>query len=97
MREWALLLGGLTVWAAHFFTLYAIASILPGKPDARLLVLWVTVPALLLNLLILKVAWQHASTSSADDAEPLMAKAGAAGALLSLVAVSWQALPAIAA
>ena len=42
MREWTILLGGLVIWAAHFFTLYAISSILPGEDEARFLVLGAT-------------------------------------------------------
>lgn len=96
MREWTILLGGLVIWAAHFFTLYAIASILPGKGEARLLVLVATLAALALDALVLRMALSALRRSSCGEADPLMARAGAAGALLSLVAVAWQALPAIA-
>lgn len=93
MREWTILLGGLVIWAAHFFTLYAIASILPGEDEARFLVLVATLAALALDALVLRMALISRPKKSPGDA--LMAKAGIAGALLSLVAISWQGLPAI--
>lgn len=96
MREWTILLGGLVIWAAHFFTLYAIASLLPGKDEARLLVLAATLAALALCSLVLGMALSSRRSRSSDEGKPLMARAGAVGALLSLVAIAWQALPAIA-
>lgn len=93
MREWTILLGGLVIWAAHFFTLYAIASILPGEDEARFLVLGATLAALALDALVLRMALISRQKESPGDA--LMTKAGIAGALLSLVAISWQGLPAI--
>ncbi len=96
MREWTVLLGGLVIWAAHFFTLYAIASILPGKGEARLLVLAATLAALALDAFVLGMALSSLKGRASPEATTLMARAGAAGALLSLVAIAWQALPAIA-
>ena len=92
MRSWALLLSGLLVWAAHFFALYAIASILPGQPIASVLVLAMTVGAVAANLLILSFVWR----TSVQDRLAIWIEAGARlGAALSLVAVIWQALPAL--
>lgn len=53
MRTWATLLGGLTVWAAHFFAIYAIACILPGQTAARWLVVGATLPAIVADAVIL--------------------------------------------
>jgi hypothetical protein len=93
MRAWAILLGGLVVWAAHFFALYSIASILPGRPEARWLVLAATVPAILADGLIV---WRAAArTGAADQLHRSIGQISAVGAALSLIAVIWQALPAL--
>jgi hypothetical protein len=93
MRAWAILLGGLTVWAAHFFALYAIASILPGQPEARWLALAATVPAILADGLLVwrAAAWMRAT----DQLHRSIGQISAVGAALSLIAVIWQALPAL--
>lgn len=93
MRAWTVLLGGVTVWATHFFVLYGIASILPGQPEARWLVLAATVPAILSDGWIgwLAAAWLRAT----DPLQRWIGQAGLMGAALSLVAVIWQALPAL--
>jgi hypothetical protein len=90
MRTWTLLLGGLVVWAAHFFLLYGIASLLPGQSAADWLVLAATVPA---DGLVLRLAF--ASMRTGDALDSWAARAGAAGAAISLAAVVWQAAPAM--
>lgn len=90
MRRWVLLLGGLLVWAAHFFALYIIASLFPGDAAARWLALVVTLAALAAGGAILWLNLRKQSDSFDRWARGL----GAAGAALSLVAVLWQALPA---
>lgn len=92
MRAWPVMLGGLTVWAAHFAVLYAIASALPGEAAARWLVLVTTLPAIALDLLIL---WRTADTGRPDELDGWIAWLGGAGAAISLVAVVWQSLPAV--
>jgi hypothetical protein len=93
MRAWAIVLGGLAVWAAHFFLLYAIASVLPGRPEARPLVLAATVPAIAANTLIL---WKALGRPRGrDPLDNWIARLGALGAALSLIAVAWQAVPAL--
>ena len=92
MRAWAILLGGLTVWTAHFFALYAIGSVLPGQCEARWWVLAATVPALAANGLIL---WRTVGPGGGDSLDGWIARVGAGGAALSLLAVIWQALPAL--
>ena len=93
MRKWALLLGGLVVWAAHFFLAYAFASIFPGSDLARWLALAATAAGLAGNAMIVWLALLQRRSS--DELERWEARVGAAGAMLSFVAVAWQGLPAI--
>lgn len=93
MRAWTIVLGGLAVWAAHFFVLYGIASVLPGRPEARWLVLAATLPAVATDGLIL---WKTIGGGSRPD--PLdrwTSQLGAIGAAISLIAVIWQCAPAL--
>jgi hypothetical protein len=92
MRGWTILLGGLAVWAAHFFVLYGIASVLPGRPEARWLVLAATLPALMADGLVLRKAIGLAGRP--DELHRWTGRIGALGAALSLIAVVWQAVPA---
>ena len=91
MRAWAILLGGLTIWAAHFFALYGIASALPGRPEARWLVVAATVAAVAGNALILWQAFGRASRS--DELERWLVHLGGLGAAISMLAVLWQVVP----
>jgi hypothetical protein len=90
MRTWVLLLGGLTIWAVHFFALYAIASLLPGQPQARWWALAATVPALLACALILRRLLTNGGTDPLDRWAGYLATLGAATALL---AILWQVAP----
>ena len=93
MRAWTILLGGLAVWAAHFFVIYGIASVLPGRPEARWLVLAATLPAVAADGLIL---WRTIGRGRRPD--PLgrwTSQLGAMGAAISLIAVLWQSAPAL--
>lgn len=51
MRAWLYALGGLLIWAGHFFALYAAASVFPGTLLAR----WITVALTTLALGLLAV------------------------------------------
>ena len=95
MRTWAFLLGGLIVWAAHFFLLYAIASVLPGTSLARWLSLVATIPAVAADAALLWLAAALRLRRGPDELHDWTIDLGAVGAMLSLVAVLWQALPAI--
>lgn len=94
MARWLLLLGGLLVWAAHFFSLYAIASIFPGDQIARWLAIIATVLALAGNSAI---AWRclGGGIAHAKGFEKWVMQLALAGALLSFIAVFWQGLPAL--
>lgn len=92
MRSWALLLAGLCIWAAHFFVLYGIASVLPGNPElAAWLVVAVTVLAVIANVLILR--WTLPRATASDATESWVARLAAAGAAISLLSVVWQVTP----
>ena len=94
MRKWALLLGGLMIWAAHFFLLYGFASIFPGTDLARILSLIATLPALAANAVLLWVA-AAGTIASDDELDRWVLNVAAVGAALSFVSVLWQAMPAL--
>lgn len=95
MRAWGLLLGGLIVWAAHFFLLYGIASIFPGREIAHWLTIVATIPAVASDAALLRLAMRRRHPGPPDELRSWVADVGAAGAALSLVAVVWQSLPAL--
>jgi hypothetical protein len=96
MAKWAFALGGLIVWAAHFFLLYAFASIFPGTDLARMLSLIATIPALGADALLLTMAAKRRLARSRNgDVNEWMVDLGGLGAAGSLVAVVWMALPAV--
>ncbi len=91
MRAWALLLAGLVVWAAHFFALYAIASVLPGQAGATWAVIAATAAAVAVIAMILHRT--RAPPVEADATERWVIHIARLGAALALVAVLWQAFP----
>lgn len=95
MRIWVFILGGLTIWAAHFFLLYAFASLYPGQDLARILTLIATIPAVIADAAFIWLAAGRLRSGRGDDLDVWVARVGGAGAALSLVAVIWQALPAL--
>ena len=92
MRSWALLLGGLLVWAADFFLLYAIASIFLDTMTARVLSVLVTLAALAADAALIMVSWRRYNAPP-DDYGRWIAWIGFLGAILSALAVLWQGLP----
>lgn len=95
MGKWTFALGGLIVWAAHFFLLYAFASIFPGTDLARVLSLIATIPALAADAALLLVASKRRLASGGADVQQWMDGLAGLSAAGSLVAVLWQALPAV--
>ncbi|HET9336565.1 MAG TPA: hypothetical protein VFO12_09190 [Sphingomicrobium sp.] len=95
MRRWLLMLGGLLVWAAHFFAVYAAASIFPGDPAAESLALVATLAAIGANGILLWWTLGRKRTA-ADGFDEWTWRVGAIGAGLSLLAVLWQGMPLIA-
>lgn len=94
MRRWVLLFGGLTIWAAHFFLLYAFASIFPDQQIANVLTWVATVPALAADAALLWITAARRLSAAGDELDQWLLTVGALGAALSFIAVLWQALPA---
>ncbi|MFB9047129.1 hypothetical protein ACFFV8_00155 [Sphingobium indicum] len=92
MRGWTFLLGGLILWAVHFFTLYAIASIFLTTPLARGLTMLVTL-ACLAGGGLLFARMRQSDTPTAMDA--WMRSVALCGIGLAAIAIIWQALPAL--
>ena len=95
MRAWLLLLGGMIVWTAHFFALYGLGSVFGTSLTARIATALVTVACLAADAWLL---WLCVATARRHDAEAVIgwpARLGAPVAVLSLVAVAWQGLPAL--
>ena len=91
MRNWTMLLGGLAVWAVHFFALYIVASVFLTTLVARVLTLMVSLACLGANGLLFR--WViGADPSGTDQWIRTMAPYAIA---LSTLAILWQALPAI--
>lgn len=88
MRSWLILLGGLIVWTVHFFGLYAIAEFVP-KPA---LVAALTVACLVADLWLLV---RIRALRITDDFSAWRRSVALGAAALSLLAVGWQALPAL--
>lgn len=91
MGQWLLLLGGLIAWAVHFFGLYAIAEAVGQQPAGRAAVLVLTVVCLAGNGAVAVMA----RGGRADDFDRWLRSTATLGALLSGIAVIWQALPAL--
>ena len=95
MRVWAMLLGGLIVWTAHFFAVYGIASIFPGTSLARWLTIAVTLPALAVTGWLLWLSLRQRRSDEADSFDRWTAGLAALGNAVGLIAVAYQGLPAI--
>ena len=92
-RKWMLLLGGLLIWTAHFFLLYAFASIFPGSATARWLTAGATVLGLAANGAIIGAAiLRKQKPPSGDEVENWAWQVALPECLLSFAAVLWQGL-----
>ena len=94
MRAWLFLLGGMIVWAADFFLLYAIGSIFLTSTLARGLAIVVTLAALAADAWLLRAAWA-AYGSKRDRYARWMSLMAAMSASISIVGVLWLGLPPI--
>ena len=94
MRAWALLLGGLLVWAADFLLLYGIASILLTTPVARILVGAVTLVALAADAWLLLQSRARLQAAE-DELQTWTARTAGFAVAISALAILWQGLPAI--
>ena len=104
MRRWLFLLGGLLIWAAHFNGVYLIASIADvvasaDAPASRLAVAAFTAVCAGGDAMLVFLASRRRAPGVTDESDSELAGfwrvVGGAGALLSLVAVLWQGLPAV--
>lgn len=87
MRTWATMLGGMIVWAIHFFALYIAGSVFPETAAARILTGLITLACLAAAAVILVRALRLVPG--------LQRTLALAGALLSAIAIIWQGLPAL--
>lgn len=92
MRGWSGLLGGFIVWAVHFFALYIIGSVFLTTSLARVLVGIVTLACLAaITVLLVRIL----RTTTPSPMEGWMRVVALGGVGLSVVAIVWQALPAV--
>lgn len=92
MRIWMTMLGGLLVWAAHFFALYGIGEFAGVGADSRASVIGLTLLALGVLTFAARRGLRHAA---ADDLAIWSLRLGQGALLLGALAVLWQAFPAV--
>jgi len=92
VRGWTFLLGGLIIWAVHFFALYIVASVFLTTPLARMLTLLISLVCLVAGVLLLVRVWCSDGSTAMNEWTRGVALLGA---MISIVAVLWQALPAL--
>lgn len=93
MRSWLLLLGGLIIWAVHFFLLYGIGEFAGAGRVPRAAILAATIIALAsLALLLAKLG----ASPSVTGFEGWRRSLALSGASLGGLAVIWQTLVLIA-
>ncbi len=95
MRLWLILLGGMIVWAVHFFALYALASIFASTIAMRAGVVLVTTACVAADGALLLASAGMIRGGRSDDVARWTGSLGAFMAGLSLLAVVWQGLPAL--
>ena len=98
MGRWLLLLGGPLIWAAHFMIIYAIASVseqIAGGAGvlARALILVAGGAGVAAALFVLAAARRF---DAEDPLQRFWRMVSAAGAILAIIAMLWQTLPALA-
>ncbi|AMK17339.1 MULTISPECIES: hypothetical protein [Sphingobium] len=92
MRIWVTLLGGLLVWALHFFALYAVGSIFLTTDLARCLTIVLTVACLGIVGLVGLRAWQGRHSDAASRWVRIVALWGV---LIGAIAILWQGFVAV--
>lgn len=98
MPRWRLLLGGPLVWALHFGTIYAVASVSDVAIGftgltARIIVLIATATCLGACVWVLTIALRQ---PQGDALSAFWRTVAATGAILAAIAICWQTLPALA-
>ncbi len=95
MRAWAWMLGGLIAWTVHFFGVYTIASaadVYATADDVRWRMAGLAFSGLCLAaVLALAVAAWRRMRREGDGA--MTDRLAGAGAVISAIAIVWQALP----
>jgi hypothetical protein len=92
MRIWVTLLGGLIVWALHFFALYAVGSIFLTTDLARGLTILLTVACLAIVGLVGLRAWRGGHLDAASQWARVVALWSV---LISIIAILWQGAVAV--
>ena len=92
MQSWAIMLGGLLVWAAHFFLLYGIGEFAGASSGSRGAVLLLSAFALVADGFLARRLF---TLPRADAFAHWRAGVALGGIALSALAVLWQALPAL--
>ena len=99
-------LAGLLIWAAHLAVIYGFTGLACARRFAQepvlgvdlvdIAVIGVTIVALLAAAAVLVRAYRSAKMSSSEEGSvPFLRWVAAASALLAMVAIAWEALPAI--
>lgn len=99
MRTWAFILGGPTIWTAHFFGVYALASLgavlsSAEAPNWRLAIALFSAACLTCALVLAGLAVRRLRSAPREAPARFAAELATVGAVLSAVAIVWQALPA---
>ena len=87
MRTWLLLLGGLIVWTAHLFGIYAAGEIWGHAPAARIAVAALTLAGLAANAGLILIVLRR---PVGDGFTGWVRSIALMGAGLSIVAICWQ-------
>lgn len=95
MRAWLLLLSGFIIWTAHFFGVYAAASLFPGTSLAKWLTGLLTLVALGLLAAAVYLVKRRAAGPEDDKLSRWLESLAMLGATLSAVAVLYQGFPAL--
>ena len=87
MRTWLLLLGGLIVWTAHLFGIYAAGESWGQAPAARIAVAALTIGGLAANAGLALIVLRR---PAGDGFTGWVRSVALMGAGLSVVAICWQ-------
>ena len=94
MKAWVFFLGGLLLWAAHFFAVYIIGSLFPGTELARWLVLAVTLLGVGIAASILLFVMRGRGPEH-DALDRWLLALSVSAYALAVVGIVYQGLPAV--
>jgi hypothetical protein len=95
MRPWAIMLGGLIVWTAHFLVIWTGASVFLTTPAARWITGLATAAALGATALLARASWRDRAVAGPDRFASWSADVSLLSTLAAAIAIIWQALPAL--